>query len=415
LRQLEFQTRKPDHISFSQIRTYQRCPRLWYLEKMMGYESPETPAMALGKCVHLALANYTKMYMENHIHSKDDMQLAWREAVKDVDEIKGLLSFQDYSQGASWLSELLDTDLLYLDWAMNVEYEFRVEFGGVTVEGRIDRVDDMDGVYRLVDYKSGFMIVDHDLVDTDLQLALYAAAWQDVTGIHTDDIRVAMLDVRTLTYAETAKTQEELDAIRAYVVDCARRIERDKAFEPTPGDSCMVYGGCWAASLCPAIGLNRIRTGDGDIDLSQFSNEELLRLYATVELVAPRIRATLRGKAADTGTMEGEGNMAQLIARTRSVARDEVFAEFLDMFIPYGLNVANCCNVSKTKMEKERHELAGKILESESLDWPTKQTLIRDMEMMLEAMFQEKATTPGISVVAKVSEDVAGRKTLEPD
>lgn len=415
MRQLEFQIRKPDHISFSQIRTYQRCPRLWYLQKMMGYDPPETPAMALGKCVHLALANYTNMYMDNHIHSEEDMHLAWREAVKDIDEIKGLLSFQDYSLGASWLSELLKSDLLYLDWTMNVEYEFRVEFDGVTVDGRIDRVDDMDGIYRLVDYKSGFMIVDHDLVDTDLQLALYAAAWQDVTGIHTDDIRVAMLDVRTLTYAETVKTQEELDAIRDYAVDCARRIKADKEFEPTPGDSCTVYGGCWAASLCPAIGLNRIRTGDGEVDLAQFSNEELLRLYATVELIAPKIRAALRGKASDTGTMEGDSNMAQLIAKTRSVASDEVFAEFLDMFIPYGLNVANCCNVSKTKLEKERHKLAQAILANENLDWSTRQTLIRDMEMMLEAMFQEKATTPGISVAPKVNEDVAGRKTLEPD
>lgn len=407
MRQLEFKTTKPDHISFSQIRTYQRCPRLWFLEKMMGHESPETPAMALGKCVHLALANYTKMYMENHIHSKEDMQLAWREAVKDVDEIKGLLAFEDYSRGASYLSQLLDTDLLYLDWACNVEYEFRVQFDDVTVEGRIDRVDDMNGVYRLVDYKSGFQIIDHDTVDTDLQLALYAAAWQDVTGVHTDDIRVAMLDVRTLTYAETVKTEEELDAIRDYVIDCARRIKADKEFEPTPGDSCMRYGGCWAASLCPAIGLNKIRTGNGEVDLSQVSNEELLRLYATVELVAPKIRAAVRGKAADTGTMEGDISIGQLIARTRSVVRDDVFAEFLDMFIPYGLNVANCCNISKTKLEKERHELAGRILTNESLDWPTRQTLIRDMEMMAEAMFEEKATTPGITISPRAAEVVA--------
>ena len=71
------------------------------------------------------------------------------------------------------------------------------------------------------------------------------------------------------------------------------------------------------------------------------------------------------------------------------------------MFIPYGLNVANCCNVSKTKLEKERHELAGRILANETLDWPTKQDLIRDMEMMIDAMFVEKATTPGVSVVPK--------------
>lgn len=46
------------HVSASQIKTYRRCKRKWFWEKIRGFRSPDTRATLLGKHVHSLLEHY---------------------------------------------------------------------------------------------------------------------------------------------------------------------------------------------------------------------------------------------------------------------------------------------------------------------------------------------------------------------
>lgn len=48
------------HVSASQITTFRDCPRKWYFNKIVGLETPSTPATELGSAVHQVLENYLR-------------------------------------------------------------------------------------------------------------------------------------------------------------------------------------------------------------------------------------------------------------------------------------------------------------------------------------------------------------------
>ena len=47
-----------NHVSASQIKTYRRCSRKWWFEKIAGHRSPTSAAAELGRQLHAQLENY---------------------------------------------------------------------------------------------------------------------------------------------------------------------------------------------------------------------------------------------------------------------------------------------------------------------------------------------------------------------
>lgn len=80
-----------------------------------------------------------------------------------------------------------------------VEAGFALVLAGQVVRGRIDAVyEDGDG-YLIVDWKTN----QHATADP-LQLAIYRAAWADLTGLPPERVRAAFYYVRTGELVEPA-------------------------------------------------------------------------------------------------------------------------------------------------------------------------------------------------------------------
>lgn len=89
------------HLSFSQLRSYQECPRSWYYAKVAQAEPERTPAsLAFGSAVHAACAavNEAAMYGE-WVNAGNVFDRAWAEftapgavplALGDDDEVAAL-------------------------------------------------------------------------------------------------------------------------------------------------------------------------------------------------------------------------------------------------------------------------------------------------------------------------------------
>ena len=129
---------------------------------------------------------------------------------------------------------------------MATEAWFELPFEDAVVVGSIDRVDDDDGVLRVVDYKTNKRVKDRDRVKRSLQLSIYALACEHLYGelpgtVSLDFVvagREIVVDVDDL----------DLDAARHAVSETAAAVKAN-AYEPTPMRLC---DWCDFRAVCPA-------------------------------------------------------------------------------------------------------------------------------------------------------------------
>lgn len=114
-----------------------------------------------------------------------------------------------------------------------LEQAFTLKIGDITLKGRIDRVDAMEGGgYEIIDYKTGTPKTEEKMEKGDReQLYLYQLAAQELLG----------LEVKKLTYhylkdhsqVSFLGDQEDLDTLRQDIVDRVERI-KGSVFTATP-------------------------------------------------------------------------------------------------------------------------------------------------------------------------------------
>jgi RecB family exonuclease len=124
------------------------------------------------------------------------------------------------------------------------ESNFNIPIGGMTVKGRIDRIDCIAGSQvRIIDYKTG-RAKSQDDADDSLQLSIYAlAARQD--GL--DPVSLVFVNLKDGTVVETTRSAKQLDNAAAEVMEVATKIAAGE-FDPDPGIHC---NNCSYRSICP--------------------------------------------------------------------------------------------------------------------------------------------------------------------
>jgi RecB family exonuclease len=128
------------------------------------------------------------------------------------------------------------------------ERGFKVQIGGVAVQGRIDRLDTLPATSKSVaitDYKTGRPRSQKD-ADTSLQLSIYALAAERAWGYEPE--RLTFHNLETNALVETFRSRDELRETEERVRQVAEEIARGN-FEPKRDRHCM-----WCAyrSICPA-------------------------------------------------------------------------------------------------------------------------------------------------------------------
>ncbi len=267
-------------LSSSSLRDYQRCPRRFFLGRLLGIPEPETDNLVYGQAIH----NFLKRLYQVPPAERDDKaaDLLEEALASQEDEFSSPTAFHIYRQRAHRALEDFAATPQFLEQAIALEEAFCLELpdeAGVKhrFAGRIDAVvRDSEGRLVIVDHKTGslqqtpnaarllrqFVARDpkhlaaehrrhweHEPEHPDYQLPLYAVAWEQLhpkqrvaavayqrffwgSGRSCERIVVGVTDDEKGD--EETVSRAELRHIAAALGRLAREIKERDSFEGVP-------------------------------------------------------------------------------------------------------------------------------------------------------------------------------------
>jgi DNA helicase-2/ATP-dependent DNA helicase PcrA len=223
----------PDEMltfSASEITAYKRCPYMYLLRQVYGYQPQLQEAIGYGKSVHFCLRRAIELV-------KKDGQDPITAAATAVDKeffmpYAGGVVLGNFKRGAR--SAVLNYATYHgKDLSESMEAEYRIEFQvhNATVMGRIDVLSNKE----VRDYKTAEDVI--DLPEGTMQVQLYAAGLRKVgrqvekgsiAYLSSSNTKIQPIDVSELSVDRTIKEAERI----------VEGIVRDH-YEPKQGPNCQ--------------------------------------------------------------------------------------------------------------------------------------------------------------------------------
>jgi len=231
-------------FSASEITAYLRCPYMFLLRNVYGYQPELDEAIGFGKGVHYCLRRAVELLKRNEelgpitaaVQAVDN-EFFMPFAAGDV--------FENYKKGAR-RSVLNYAKSFGGDLRQSSEVEYRIEFPihNATVTGRIDVLGDREvRDYKTLDYREAEGSV--SMSEAELQVRLYAAGLKSV-GRKVNGGSIAFLS------SEASKVVP-VDVGGSHVEKAVKNAEsvvasiRNKRFKPNRGEHC---GDCDMRDIC---------------------------------------------------------------------------------------------------------------------------------------------------------------------
>jgi len=212
-----------EHISYSSLDQFCRCPRCWFLKYQYGYKMPSSPELDLGSEVHKLIESYhistpeeTKKLANSHL---EPFLTAYAEVYKneDFDEVEKYFEVE-------------------------VSHPFNDRTIPIPLVGYIDRIHNNE----VHDLKTS----SHKYYDTDIeqkyQPLIYSYAYRKIYGKENKFFYDVLVKNKTpkLQIIEVPITQEKIDAMLLWVFEMWDKIN-SMEIPSEHGDF------CWNKGLLP--------------------------------------------------------------------------------------------------------------------------------------------------------------------
>ncbi|MFO7298752.1 MAG: ATP-dependent DNA helicase [Actinomycetes bacterium] len=235
-------------LSPSQAESFRDCPRRYALERRLQLTDSDNDYAQSGSLVHKACE-----LAETEIVGTGEIHAPLKRVLEILDEVwEEEADFGGHTRNRAFLKrarEIVTT--LYTLWPSNgtpvaLEKPIRIEIGGVTWRGLVDRVERTDAGLKVVDLKTGTKPPSHEEAARSLQLAFYVLALQeegeDVTAAelwYPAARYKASIAVRRLDMSAVPEIRQELEGLVTEL-----RAERWEARVSAACEHCAFKSSC---------------------------------------------------------------------------------------------------------------------------------------------------------------------------
>lgn len=248
-------------IRVTDIDNFRRCPRRFFIERVLGLRASEradfeVEAAMLGTIIHRIMEELIMLPLDTVAHKAPSL-------------VETVLS--NHPLDPLWKGIIAESFLEMLPDIVDIESEMRAEgcfphatemaiqeeaLPGITLKGKIDRIDRCNGSFRIIDYKTGHSAVGSDIIrkGKDLQLPLYAAMLR-AKGMTVEKAGIYSLREIGIKWIPTKKDKHSFDDYVAAALDFLGRTAeemRSGAFPARPMEEFLCHG-CAEAPFCPYI------------------------------------------------------------------------------------------------------------------------------------------------------------------
>ena len=253
-------------LSYSQLQNYRRCPRQYeygYIKKLPRQISS---GESFGSSVH----NTLKKWGEREVKLKptkspveEQLKLFTADTPANSEQLTEelLLELWHSSFIVEGYESRVEADMarlrgeklmrFFYDWwhqeehtVFCIEKGFSLELNGQKITGRFDRVEEMEGGLKIIDFKTS-AIRTQEQVDADLQLSVYALACELSLGKPCKELSFLFLSEEGVTEVATERTSGHLKDAAKQILALEENIATGD-FHPTPGREvcrCCPYKG----------------------------------------------------------------------------------------------------------------------------------------------------------------------------
>ncbi|MFA6228133.1 MAG: UvrD-helicase domain-containing protein [Patescibacteria group bacterium] len=236
-------------ISFTQLKSFQSCPYQYRFAHILRLPIKGKPVFSFGKTMHstmqkffiLARAKAEAKQKNLFGETGDSLEISWEE-VKELYEMSFVdewypdaLTKRKYrDHGLDCLKKFFDRWRQAPAVALELEKGFTVKLAPeVSVRGAIDRIDEVNGGLRLIDYKTGSPKKKLEADDKD-QLLIYQLAAEQILRQPVKELAYYYFDNDSeLSFLGTPK---ELEKMKEKIIDTVTKIKRGK-FPPQPSEN----------------------------------------------------------------------------------------------------------------------------------------------------------------------------------
>jgi putative RecB family exonuclease len=235
-------------LSATKLVTYKQCPQQYNFRYERGISTRSAFGSAdLGNALHQALAfAYRDWHYNDHKPGWDWFEACWSRSISKLSEAQVL-------DGRNILRKYYDDFVAPLDVMprpLGIESKIKatVQFENIefALNGRYDRLDNVNGDLELIDYKT---TKNSNIPDSvDVQLGLYCLALQQVYGLSLKKLTLIFLRAgESLSFDVTPAHQKQVQQL---ISDLDLRLRNDSEWEPSTGEHC---GRCAYQKYCEAV------------------------------------------------------------------------------------------------------------------------------------------------------------------
>jgi len=164
----------PAKFSFTQIKDFQTCPRLYYYRYILKIPLKGNHYFSFGSSIHLSLQKFYEEAKKRGMSAQANLftGVSVKKNIRELVSKEELLKIYEanfiddwypsreekekyFKRGKEILRDFYQSDYLDESVPSYLEKGFNVNIGGYNLTGKIDRIDQVAGGYKIIDYKTG--------------------------------------------------------------------------------------------------------------------------------------------------------------------------------------------------------------------------------------------------------------------